>query len=102
MPFMESVHDVLGHRVQLGVLDGDEVLFLERLSAPNAVINYTGSPGGCLCTPPRAASSSWLTVRRTSRNDCRRPAHRLHTGDPGHAYCPPATSTRTRRAGQSR
>src|SRR5262245_11740161 len=41
MPFMEGVHDVVGHHVQLGVLDGDEVLFLERLSAPGAVINYT-------------------------------------------------------------
>ncbi|MEU2927208.1 hypothetical protein ABZ636_19475 [Streptomyces sp. NPDC007251] len=40
MPFMEGVHDVVGHHVQLGVLDGDDVLFLERLSAPNAVINY--------------------------------------------------------------
>jgi DNA-binding IclR family transcriptional regulator len=45
MPFMEGVHDVVGHHVQLGVLDGDEVLFLERLSAPNAVINYTRIAG---------------------------------------------------------
>lgn len=36
MPFMEGVHDVVSHHVQLGVLDGDEVLFLERLSAPGA------------------------------------------------------------------
>ncbi|MEV6181959.1 hypothetical protein ACIHAR_01565 [Streptomyces sp. NPDC052016] len=39
MPFMEGVHDVVGHHVQLGVLDGDDVLFLERLSTPDAVIN---------------------------------------------------------------
>ncbi|MEV7738104.1 IclR family transcriptional regulator C-terminal domain-containing protein [Streptomyces sp. NPDC088921] len=27
MPFMEGVHDVVGHHVQLGVLHGDEALF---------------------------------------------------------------------------
>jgi DNA-binding IclR family transcriptional regulator len=45
MPFLEDAHAVLGHHVQLGVLDGDEVLFLERLSAPGAVINYTRIAG---------------------------------------------------------
>src|SRR6266702_8778429 len=29
MPFMEDAHAVLGHHVQLGVLDGAEVLFVE-------------------------------------------------------------------------
>lgn len=41
MPFMEGVHDVVEHHVQIGVLDAGEVLFLERLSAPGAIINYT-------------------------------------------------------------
>ncbi|WP_405906167.1 IclR family transcriptional regulator [Streptomyces sp. NBC_00828] len=41
MPFMEGVHDVVGHHVQLGVLKDDEVLFLERLSAPGSVVDYT-------------------------------------------------------------
>jgi DNA-binding IclR family transcriptional regulator len=45
MPFMEDAHAVLGHHVQLGVLDGGEVLFVERLSAPGAVINYTRIAG---------------------------------------------------------
>jgi DNA-binding IclR family transcriptional regulator len=45
MPFMEDAHAVLGHHVQLGVLDGDDVLFVERLSAPGAVINYTRIAG---------------------------------------------------------
>ncbi|MET9793798.1 hypothetical protein [Streptomyces canus] len=45
MPFMEGVHDVVGHHVQLAVLDGGEVLFLERLTAPGAVINYTRIAG---------------------------------------------------------
>jgi DNA-binding IclR family transcriptional regulator len=31
-PFMEDAHAVLGHHVQLGVLDGDDVLFVERRS----------------------------------------------------------------------
>ena len=45
MPFLEDLHAVIGQHVQLGVLDGDEVLFVERMSAPNAVINYTRIAG---------------------------------------------------------
>jgi DNA-binding IclR family transcriptional regulator len=45
MPFLEDLHAVIGQHVQLAVLDGDEVLFVERISAPNAVINYTRIAG---------------------------------------------------------
>ncbi|WP_343231378.1 IclR family transcriptional regulator [Saccharopolyspora ipomoeae] len=45
MPFLEDVHAVVGHSAQLGVLDGDEVLFVERLSAPRAVVNLTRIAG---------------------------------------------------------
>jgi DNA-binding IclR family transcriptional regulator len=58
MPFMEDAHAVLGHHVQLGVLDGDEVLFVERLSARGAVINYTRIAGRL----PLHASSSGLVL----------------------------------------
>jgi Transcriptional regulator len=58
MPFLEDLHDVVGHHVQLGVLDGDEVLFVERLSAPGAVINYTRIAGRL----PLHASSSGLVL----------------------------------------
>ncbi|MFI6609974.1 IclR family transcriptional regulator [Streptomyces sp. NPDC050507] len=58
MPFMEGVHDVVGHHVQLGVLDGDDVLFLERLSAPGAVVNYSRIAGRL----PLHASSSGLIL----------------------------------------
>ena len=54
MPYLEDAHPVLGHHVQLGVLDGEEVLFLERLSAPGAVVNYTRIAGRL----PLHASSS--------------------------------------------
>jgi hypothetical protein len=54
MPFMEGVHDVVGHHVQIGVLEGDEVLFLERLTAPGAIINYTRVAGRL---PPHVSSS---------------------------------------------
>src|SRR5690606_41921468 len=57
-----SLHDALpiliGQHVQLGVLDGDEVLFVERMSAPNAVINYTRIAGRL----PLHASSSGLVL----------------------------------------
>jgi len=45
MPFLEDLHAVVGHHAQLGVLDGDDVLFVERLSARDAVINYSRVAG---------------------------------------------------------
>ena len=45
MPFLEDLHAVVGHHAQLAVLDGDEVIFLERLSARDAVINYSRIAG---------------------------------------------------------
>jgi DNA-binding IclR family transcriptional regulator len=45
MPFLEDLHAVIGQLVQLEVVDGDEVLFVERMSAPNAVVNYTRIAG---------------------------------------------------------
>lgn len=58
MPYLEDLHAVVGHHVQLGILDGTEVLFVERLSAPNAVINITQIAGRL----PLHASSSGLVL----------------------------------------
>ncbi|MFI1030455.1 IclR family transcriptional regulator [Streptomyces sp. NPDC020951] len=90
MPFMEGVHDVVGHHVQLGVLDGDEVLFLERLTAPGAVINYTRIAGRL----PLHASSSGLVLLAHGHADLRRRV----LDAPLRCYTPstPATATRLR------
>lgn len=45
MPFMEDLHAVVGHHVQLGVLSGEEFLVLERLSAPTGVANLSRIAG---------------------------------------------------------
>ncbi|MCX4409933.1 MULTISPECIES: IclR family transcriptional regulator [unclassified Streptomyces] len=105
MPFMEGVHDVVGHHVQLGVLDGDEVLFLERLTAPGGVINYTRIAGRL----PLHASSSGLLLLAHGPAELRRrvldaPLQRYTPDTPatparlravladvrlqGYAYCP--------------
>ncbi|MFZ3555284.1 IclR family transcriptional regulator [Streptomyces sp. BH055] len=86
MPFMEGVHDVVGHHVQLGVLDGDEVLFLERLSAPGGVINYTRIAGRL----PLNASSSGLVLLAHGSAElrervCAEPLHRYTANTPGTA-----------------
>lgn len=41
LPFMDDLHHVVGHSTQLAILDGDEVLFVERLTAPDAVVNFS-------------------------------------------------------------
>ncbi|MFJ9173593.1 IclR family transcriptional regulator [Streptomyces sp. NPDC102360] len=83
MPFMEGVHDVVGHHVQLGVLDGDEVLFLERLSAPGGVINFTRIAGRL----PLNASSSGLVLLAHGSGElrervCAEPLHRYTANTP--------------------
>ena len=45
MPYLEDLHAVVGHHVQLAVLDGDEVLFLERLTARDSVVNFSRIAG---------------------------------------------------------
>ncbi len=105
MPFLEDLHAVVGHHAQLAVLDGAEVLFVERLTAPGAVINYTRIAGRL----PLHASSSGLVLLAHGPRDLQEkvlagplPAftpHTITTSDrlrrvladvrrDGHAYCP--------------
>lgn len=58
MPHLQDVHATIRQHTQLGILQGREVLFLERLSAPDAVINMT-LVGGRV---PLNASSSGLVL----------------------------------------
>jgi hypothetical protein len=51
MPFMQDLHNVVGHHVQLGVLDGDEVLFSNGCPPPRGSSTSPGSRAGCRCTP---------------------------------------------------
>jgi DNA-binding IclR family transcriptional regulator len=45
MPFLEDLHAVVGQHAQLGIRDGDEVLFVERLTARDAVVNFSRIAG---------------------------------------------------------
>nr|WP_312858170.1 IclR family transcriptional regulator [Pseudonocardia pini] len=47
MPYLEDLHEVTRHNVQLAVLDGAEVVYVERLSAHDAVSIRSG-PGSRL------------------------------------------------------
>ena len=58
MPYLEDLHAVVGHHAQLAVLDGEDVIFLERLSARDAVINYSRIAGRL----PLHATSSGLVL----------------------------------------
>lgn len=58
MPFMEDLHAVVGQHTQLAVLESHEVLFIERLSATGAAINYSRIAGRL----PLHASSSGLVL----------------------------------------
>lgn len=58
MPVLEELHALVGHHAQLGVLDGEQVLFVERLSAEQAVVNYTRIAARL----PLHASSSGLVL----------------------------------------
>lgn len=45
MPFMEDIQAVVGQHTQLGVLRDDEVLFIERLSGRDSVVNQARIAG---------------------------------------------------------
>ncbi|MBT2555936.1 IclR family transcriptional regulator [Arthrobacter sp. ISL-5] len=45
LPFMEDLQNVIRQHTQLSILDGTEILYLERLSAPEAVVNITRVAG---------------------------------------------------------
>lgn len=57
-PFMEDLHAVVDQHTQLAVREGTEVLFLERLTARGAAVNFTRVAGRL----PIHASSSGLVL----------------------------------------
>jgi DNA-binding IclR family transcriptional regulator len=67
LQFMADLNHVVGHSTQLGILDGDQVLFVERLTTPGAVINVT-KVGGRL---PLHASSSGLVLLAHASSEVR-------------------------------
>jgi len=58
LPFMDDLHAVVRQHTQLGLLDGDEVLHIERLSVPGSMVNAT-HVGGRL---PAHACSAGLVL----------------------------------------
>jgi len=59
MPFLEDLHAVVGHHAQLAVPADGEALFVERLSAPGAVVNVTRIAGRL---PPHASSAGLVLL----------------------------------------
>lgn len=45
MPFMKDIQAVVGQHTQLGLLQGDDVLFIERLSGRDSVVNQARVAG---------------------------------------------------------
>lgn len=64
-PWMVAVHERVRQHVQLGILSGTDVLFLERLSSPHGVVNAT-LIGGRM---PAHASSSGLVLLAFAASD---------------------------------
>jgi DNA-binding IclR family transcriptional regulator len=58
MPFLQDVQSMVRQHTQLGILKGNEVLYLERLSARQSVINLTIVGG----TMPFHATSSGMVL----------------------------------------
>ncbi|GAA2853243.1 IclR family transcriptional regulator [Actinoplanes cyaneus] len=88
MPFLEDLHAVIGHHVQLGVLDAGEVLFVERLSARDAVVNVTRIAGRL----PVHASSTGLVLLAWAPRELQ---ERVITG-PLSAYTPATVTSPAR------
>lgn len=62
-PFLEDLHSVVQQNVSLGVLDGRDVLYLERLSAAEAITNLTRVAGRL---PAHAVSAGQVLLAHAS------------------------------------
>jgi DNA-binding IclR family transcriptional regulator len=65
-PFMEDLHAVVRQNVSLGVLDGSDVLYLERLAARAAITNLTRVAGRL---PAHAVSGGQVLLAYAARAD---------------------------------
>ena len=61
LPYMEDLYEATKENVHLGVLVGDEVLYVERITGTGPCRCSRGGPGGCRCTRPASARSCWRT-----------------------------------------
>jgi len=85
MPYLRSAHSAIGQHLQLGVLQDDEVLYLERLSAPKASINFV-TVGGRM---PYYVVSSGLVLVAGADDETR--TRLVHRQRPRHANEPSRT-----------
>ena len=53
LPFMEDVQSVVQHATTLGILDSDEVLYIERIGPIPLLWTFRKSPAGSRCTRRR-------------------------------------------------
>ncbi|WP_354178068.1 IclR family transcriptional regulator [Arthrobacter sp. UYP6] len=65
MPFMEDLHAVVRQHTQLSVLQGDEVLFIERLSSRGSVLNHARVAGRL---PLHISSSGMIMMAHSPRH----------------------------------
>ncbi len=63
LPFMEDVQSVVQHSTTLGVLDSDEVLYIERLGSTSTIVDITKIAGRL---PVHATSSGMVLLANSS------------------------------------
>jgi DNA-binding IclR family transcriptional regulator len=90
LPYLQRVNNRLQHHAQLAVLQGEEILFLERLSSPDSVINLTAIGGRM---PWYATSSGFVLLADAAREACETV---LAAPRPSYAYEPQFTAMELR------
>lgn len=63
LPFMEDVQSIVQHSTTLGVLDSDEVLYIERIGASASIVNITKVAGRL---PLHATSSGMVLLAHSA------------------------------------
>ncbi|XKH52642.1 IclR family transcriptional regulator [Citricoccus nitrophenolicus] len=65
LPHLQKVHHAVRQHAQIGILSGRDVLFIERLSAPDAVVNYSviGQRLPALASSSGLVQLAWLPER---------------------------------------
>jgi DNA-binding IclR family transcriptional regulator len=86
MPFMEDLQDAIRQHTQLSVMDGTDILYIERLSAPDAVVNITRIAGRL----PAVVASPGLIMAAFGTKELQEAV--LATGPPKYTKFTPTTT----------
>ena len=67
LPVMQQLHEAVGEVINLGIRDGDEIVYIERTSSGRSLVRVVYLVGGRLPAAITALQTKWKGMRKTMR-----------------------------------